>query len=254
MLAAYMWCVTLLLSMIGSCVSTSESQLGYGVAAEAIAYIPARISIFPCLPWPEKLSYRGQSWTTVRESAGQALCERVDAFVEQGFANQPYMRGYSRRFVAQSLAAAGLNARDPLQLWAKLKVQGPCPTCLSAPTAYSSLVATQSDWLAWLARYSAASNYSDAVLLPFVTHAYERAYDDRGLVVHERGIGVALLLIDTASGQLLWAGGRSTVVPNKRLAAQTKKDAALPFPDWEFVWERILTSALWLEFPGRQPN
>jgi hypothetical protein len=69
--------------------------------------------------------------------------------------------------------------------------------------------------------------------------------------VAERAAGVALLLIDTNSGALLWAGGREAVLPEKRLGGGNVA-GTLALPPWSGVEARLLTEELWRDFPGRQ--
>ena len=113
------------------------------------------------------------------------------------------------------------------------------------------MIRERTKWVAWLGETSARLKNADALLLPFITHALERRYVDRGLRVAERGLGVALLLVDTNTGELLWSGGRSAVVPAKRLEAAGVAGELAP-PDWARVEERVYTDDLWRDFPGRQ--
>jgi hypothetical protein len=248
--------VHLILAVAALLAATACTQVDrsddFGVQSDAAAFVPARIAIMPCRAWPAAARWEGQPLTSVKDAEVQRLCDVADEFVEDGFVNQPYMRGNSKRFVQKTLSEAGLLDKLDLlpRLWARRPGEA-CKDCQSAPALYRSLLRERPDWVAWLAELSSKLKNADAMLFPFVTHAYERSYDDRGLKVAERGLGVVLLLIDTATGELLWAGGRHTVVPNKRLAS-TRVPGPLELPAWALAEERVFAAELWRDFPGRQ--
>lgn len=206
----------------------------------------------PCRIWPAQARWERLPLTGVNNTETQRLCDRLDEFIEEGFTNQPFMRANSRRFVLKTLRESGREAKleELPRLWNR-RAADRCADCRNAPSYYRSVVRERTDWSAWLAEVASQLKNADAMLFPFVTHAYERSYNDRGLKVAERGLGVVMLLIDTATGELLWAGGRHTVVPNKRLETATLP-GPLAYPDWSLAEERVFTSELWRDFPGRQ--
>ena len=229
-----------------------ERTEDYGLQAASIGFVPARIALLPCQTWPTTAAWESRPSIGLKSSEVQQFCEHLDRFVEDGFLNQPYMRANSRRFVLKALSDAGQldKLQELSRLWARRPDEG-CAPCRNAPTYYRSVVRERPTWVAWLAEVASKLKNADAMLLPFVTQAYERRYDDRGLQVAERGLGVALLLIDTANGELLWAGGRHTVLPHKRLTTGRLPEP-LAYPDWALAEDRVLTAELWRDFPGRQ--
>jgi len=89
------------------------------------------------------------------------------------------------------------------------------------------------------------------VLIPLIIHFGVKTENERGLLVAKRSAHVALLLVDTNSGDLIWSGGREAEVVAKAFAADPQaKD--LQAPSQEELQQRLLTNALWLMFPGRQ--
>lgn len=223
----------------------------YGIQAEHQSYVPARTAILPCRVWPEGARYKKLPLTSAKDQEIQALCAAVDEYVLDAFDNQPYMKGFTPKFVQKQLEAAGKAqaAQNLATLWAHQA--GDCADCLTPPAFYDRSIPQRTAWLDWLHGISTSVRNADAVLLPFVTFAYDKRYDDRGLDVHERAAGVVLLLVDTAKGELLWAGGREAQVPAKRLRSANVTGELLP-PDWQLVKERLLSEDLWREYPGRQ--
>lgn len=231
--------------------TSHHAQTDYGIQSDTAAFVPARIAIMPCASWPATANWPGRTGIGINDTELSKFCQRLDQFVQDGFSNQPFMRGNSRRFVQKTLTDAGMIARlDEIpRLWAQANAER-CNNCQTPPAYYRQVVSQKPAWLAWLAELSSQLKNADAFLLPYVNMAYERTYDDRGLNVAERGLGVVLLLIDTANGELIWAGGRHTVVPHKRLDA-TRRAEPLAYPDWSLAEERVMTSELWRDFPGR---
>lgn len=241
----------LVASLVLSACITSEPHASYGIQPEHAAFVPAATAILPCQVWPAGARFFDLPLTSATNSETTQLCAAIDAAIIKAYDNQPFMRGFSPRFVQKSLAEAGRGAlleRLP-QLWSHQTDS--CKTCRTAPAFYGASIADRVPWLQWLTELSQAVRHADAVLLPFVTFAYEKRYQDRGLAVAERAAGIAILLVDTGSGELLWAGGREAVAPVKRLTTGSDQEPLTPVP-WDEVIPRLLTEDLWREFPGRQ--
>lgn len=244
------WLVPLLCCMnLGACVSPAPN-VNFGVQPEHSAYIPARIAILSCRAWPAGARFQSLPLSTDPASM-DGLCQNLERFIVSGFSQQPYMKGYSPKFVAKTLADAkqGDLLNQITEHWRHESAD--CQDCQNAAAFYTASIAKRPEWLLWINNFAKATRNVDAMLLPFVTFAASRAYDDRGLQVAERAAGVALLLIDTNNGQLLWAGGREAAASNKRLGAAGVTATPAP-PPWSEVEQRLLTEELWREFPGRQ--
>jgi hypothetical protein len=220
--------------------ATPKGEATWGVQEGHRAYVPARIAILPCQSWPTGSRPQGMPLTNAKADVLAELCAAFDAFVVQGFSDQPYMKGFSPTFVLRSLATAG---REPpaTSLPKEWKHEATdCVTCSTPVAFYAQSIAPRTGWRIWLTQLAGAVRNADAVLLPLVTYAEERTYDDRGLTAAERAAGLALLLIDTATGQLLWAGGREAAAP-----------ASLTPPPWTETSARLLGDDIWRDFPGR---
>lgn len=246
------------LTIIG-CTTTGDDQSGgrssdYGVQLGLEGFVPARIAIVPCQGWPSIAYYPGRRPMNAPQSALELICKKYDEFVLQGFDRQPYMKGLSPKFVEKSLALKKLPLSNEIvgKLWAKKA--GPCSGCANPPQFYTFKIATLPEWEIWVGQVSQAARSADALLMPMVVSLEESRYADRGIVVAERAAQVSLFLIDTASGKLLWAGGRQVFLPEKRLSSGPGSvDAAgLEPPPWDDVAARLFVEPLWQDFPGRK--
>lgn len=240
---------TLMLAV--ACASTSTPP-GYGIQEGHLGYVPARVAILPCRAWPAGARFETLPLMGAKEAEVTALCQAFDAQVIAAFEGQPYMKGFSPKFVGKRLEEAGRPGAllEVETLWRH--GDNGCATCGSAPAYYSQSIGPRTPWVAWLATFSTTVRNADAVLMPFVMYAYQKTYNDRGLVVAERAAGVTMLLIDTSSADLLWAGGRDAVVPAKRLEKASPPKEPLAPPPWEVLNERLYTEDLWRDYPGRQ--
>lgn len=235
-----------------SCLSLGEgSSQPYGVQDGLEGYVPARIGILPCQFWPIAAHYESRSPMNVTEAVQVEICKGFDEFVLQGFDRQPYMKGLSPRFIAQSLAQRQLPVPGEMiqRVWAK--EGGACQACSSAPVYYKSKVFPSSTWQIWLGDLSQSARNADAILLPMVLSLEESRYHERGIAVAERSAEILLLLIDTASGRMIWAGGRKVHLPEKRLATDLKAPDFDP-PPWSDVAQRLFVEPVWQDFPGRK--
>lgn len=229
------------------CVTPEKGD--YGVQAEQLARIPARIAVVPCRPWPQGARFVNQPELKATPEDIKALCEKFDQYVLQGFDGQPYMRGISPRVVLKLLEQSQqpdlLTKID--ELW--FRPGQACESCQHPASYYREVIAPRPDWRAWLTNFSRSASQSDALLLPLIIEADKGTLNDRGLVFNFRRARIALLLIDTNNGELIWIGGRET---ETRLPKE--KDTAEKLPDLDDFYRNLFIPDLWLEFPGRQTN
>ncbi|RZA17437.1 MAG: hypothetical protein EOP10_22765 [Proteobacteria bacterium] len=242
----------LLLSLglsMARCVTPEPAD--YGVQANHLAHIPARIAVFPCRKWPQGALYAGQRVMQTSEAELTTLCSSFDAYVLQGFEGQPYMRGLSPAVVKKLLARSPKEAQlEQLEdLW--FRPSQVCEACRNPTSYYKEVVASRSDWRKWLSDISRETTSSDAVLIPFISEADGEVINDRGLFYASRHAELVLLLIDTNNGELIWANGKRA---DLRLPLEKKPDdpKAVALPVWEDLWKRVLVPEIWAEFPGRQ--
>ena len=74
--------------------------------------------------------------------------------------------------------------------------------------------------------------------------------NDRGLLLSKRSIGLALLLIDTQTGDLIWTTKRQSLLSSKTLEKSGAPDFP-EFPKWDLVLQENLIDSLWREYPGK---
>lgn len=216
-----------------------------------LGYVPARIAILPCQAWPNPSRYQSLPLTNTTKEVQDSICKAFNDYVLKGFSAQPYMRGYSPNGVQKALAASeeSISTDELTSSWTHLAAD--CNQCDDFISFYRQSIEPRENWIAFLSKFSKAVHNSDAILLPLLMHSYERKRNDRGLLIAERSAGVAMMLIDTTTGNLLWAGARNALVPNKVLEDRTSLQN-ISFPDWQSSYDRLFIEDLWASFPGRQ--
>jgi hypothetical protein len=235
------------LSAIGC--ATPDATDRYGVQTNFASLIPARISVLPCRSWPSTSRFVGQPLSNTSNEEFSKICTGFDEFVIDGFKNQPFMRGFSPKAVGKLLDTAKQTAllKEIDMLWRPANID--CSKCRSPMKFYTTAIADQQLWRMWLNQLSKATRNADAILLPFVSYHFTNREDDRGLDVAKRSIGIALLLIDTGTGKLIWSGGRESYAANIDVP-KTGAEQVQP-PAIEAVLARIFVEDVWKEFPGR---
>ncbi len=238
--------------LLSSCLTSNDVfDSPYGVPPEHASYIPARIAIAPCQAWPHGARFSELPLSNIVTGDLEALCKKMDAFVLDGFKNQPFMKGYSpegvRRFLTQNNTPDLLDKSQ--DIWKHLPSD--CSSCKTFPAFYLQSIANRQDWRMWLDTFSKSVKKADAVLLPFIGYAYQKSFNDRGLLISLKAGNAVILLVDTGTATLLWSGGRETTVNTQRLESSDVSKPLDP-PPWNDLWDRLFTEDLWKDFPGRQ--
>ncbi|MCX6119297.1 MAG: hypothetical protein NT027_17295 [Proteobacteria bacterium] len=236
-----------------SCASTDKENRPYGIQPSKIGYIPARMGVAPCLPWPAKLTkIKGMPLGNLSAQDTSLLCQDFDAFIASSFDNQPFMKGLSTKFVEKLMVSANMKSSIAESISEKWQHQSTdCNQCSTLSSFYIESIAHRKDWQIWLAQFSAATKGADAILIPLILHYSKENVDDRGMTVAKRFASAALLLVDTSSGELIWSGGRDAEVVNKTYGEDPKAKSLDP-PNQEELRKRLFTDVIWLAFPGRQ--
>ncbi len=243
------WLYSLFCLITTACIT--PVSVPFGLQKDYLAHIPARIAILPCRIWPQGALFPGQEKTELPADQVQANCDQFDKFILAGFDGQPFMRGISPRVVKALIEKSEqpdlLN--DLNQLW--FRPSQVCEACQQPGAYYQQVIAPRSDWRTWLSSLSRTVSSSDAVLLPMLLAVSTEKVDDHGLFYMRRAAQVALLLIDSNNGQLIWIGGREAEI---RLLLKDDKGEAKPeqIPPWDELWKRVFVDDMWLQFPGRQ--
>lgn len=255
--SAFLVFAAAVLSAVG-CTPPLPDEVPFGVSPTKAGYIPARIALVSCMSWPERSSrMKSQAFTTANVEDTGKLCAEFDQFVAAGFDNQPFMKGYSPKFVERLYGAAGMTPQLNLAIAQQWQAKiGDCATCATPAAFYNASIAPRKQWTVWLSEFSKSTatketTGADALLLPIIVHYSVANENDRGLVVARRSAFVSMLLIDISSGELIWSGGREADVVSKAYAEDPRAKTLQP-PDQEELKRRLFTDALWLGFPGRQ--
>ncbi len=239
--------------LLTSCLHTAEPEAKFGINPSRKGFVPARIALIPCMTWPAgstKVKYLPLI-NRPREELS-TLCEDLDKYVADGFDNQPYMKGLSPRLIEKLYSSSGMTPSILEAITAEWKGQaGDCQDCKSLPELYVRSIQTRKSWQIWLANFSRATKGADALMVPLVLSVNTRIEDDRGILQSIRSGSVVILLIDTNDGSLLWSGGREAEVVYKALVGSVPRDK-MKEPPVDDLKRRLLTDAIWIEFPGRQ--
>lgn len=238
---------------IGSCATTKIFDEKYGIDAKRIGYVPARIALLNCMVWPTsatKIEDLAPSNRPTDETT--SLCEEFDKYVADGFDNQPFMKGLSPRLVEKMYTNAGLLPEIFTSIsteWAAK--DSDCQNCRTLPSMYKISIKPRRSWQIWLSKLSSATKGADAVMIPLILSTNTRLENDRGMQLSIRSGAIGILLIDTNDGSLIWSGGRQAEVIY-RAFANSVSAKSLREPPLDDLKRRLLTDAIWIDFPGRQ--
>jgi hypothetical protein len=242
--------LALLVGLTAACTTTSSAPQ-WGMQAAFVAFVPARTAVLPCLAWPTSIKLSGRPPSEPGSEGSTTICKRFDEAVLEGFGGQPFMKGFAPRLVDQLIAKGERKELLPegRQLWRH--EPGDCANCRSVTEWYSSSMSSRPAWRKWLADLSEIVRGADSILIPVVVWASEDKINDRGLFSARRSAGIELLLIDTNTAGLIWAGGREAAASSKAFATDTPPQS-LVAPPWQTVMERLFIEELWRDYPGRQ--
>ena len=239
--------------LLMSCVRGQEPDARFGVNPTRTGFVPARIALVPCMTWPAGATrIKNLPMTNRPREEVATLCEDFDKYVADGFDNQPFMKGLSPRLVEKLYTAAGMTPAITDALTTEWKgVSSDCQDCPSLPALYARSIQNRKSYQIWLANFSKATKGADALMVPLLLSENTRIEDDRGILKSIRSGAIAILLIDTNDGSIIWSGGREAEVVYKSLVNTTTR-AEMKEPPLDDLKRRLFTDAIWLEFPGRQ--
>ena len=239
--------------LLTHCVTSNINETPYGITPGRAGYVPARMALANCILWPDRAAkLKDMPLSNAPMAEMSELCTAFDTFVAQGFENQPFMKGLSPKFVEKMYAASGATAKfsDVIALQWQFRSTD-CAICRSVQTFYNASIAPRKEWAVWLSEFAKATKGADALLLPMVVYSATSKGDDRGVINARRAASIALLLVDTNTGELIWSGGREAEISNKVFADDPRVKTMLP-PPQEDLKKHLFTDAVWLGFPGRQ--
>jgi len=243
--------ILVFITILSGCSLFRRADYTPGIQADRLAYIPARVSILPCQRWPNAATYRSLRLSNFSKEEVAAICNAIDEFILAGFDQQPFMHGLTPKYVTRllSLAVPPVTLEAGFETW-KREAQD-CSECKDSLNFYQRSIAERESWRLWLSQFSKASRDSDAIFIPFLLYAYKDKINDRGMIEARRVAGVSLMLIDTNNGNTIWSRSRDAEVSNKKLQTDPSSNQ-LESPGIDVLQSRLLTSDLWLDYPGRQ--
>jgi hypothetical protein len=244
----FFWRVGILLGSISAC--ATPPPLRQGIQPDAVALNPARIAAFPALAIPHP-SEKGSLDPTSLIS-GEVITA-VESRILSAFKNQPGVNGIafqSVRFSLKSIPKLPSDIDSEIRLMGQLTNSGAaretllltsdCRSRQNFLDFYKHCLLKSQRWVPLLNQFSLAVQNSDSILIPVITSLEKNMI--RG--IYSVRFGVALLLIDTNSGRLLW--GRDAAVQIDSAAG------AKQFPDIKLAYDKLFTEDFWAEFPGRR--
>ena len=240
-------------TLLSACISNLHPDENYGIDPAKTGFVPARIALVPCMVWPDRATAI-KNFPIINRPREElkAICEDFDKYVADGFDNQPFMKGLSPKLIERLYTSAGLTPAITDAINEEWRAQPTdCPNCQSLPSSYNRSIKNRTSWQIWLSKFSGATKGADAIMIPFILSTNTRIEDDRGILQSVRSGAVAILLIDTNDGSLIWSGGRKSEVIYKALVNATAR-SKMPEPPLEDLKRRLFTDAIWLDFPGRQ--
>jgi len=213
------------------------------------AYAPGIITVLPCQEWLNKgnpIKIFGETNTDL--SVREVLCHYFDQFIFNSFKHQPFLQGFSPKFVFKQLGRKEQFSHmgDIFSSWPTYCRKN----CHSFYVYYQTAsLANNPIWLHWLNKTSRLLFYSDALLLPIVTDIAEQIDNDKTSSRKLRRVRIILLLIDTNNGQLIWLQDQTRTVSHQTLLSEK-----IFFPNWESLEKLLFQEALWADFPARVMN
>jgi hypothetical protein len=230
------------------CVSVPASR--EGVQGDAVALNPARIAAFTPILMPHPVQLTSIDPTTAASAKVQTF---VESRILASFKNQPNVNGISFQSVRTALTSYPRLAGD---IDSEMKAVGQltnsgiaretlllskeCRARKNFLDFYKHCLVGSQKWISHLNQFSSAVQNTDSILIPVITALEKMTEND----IYSVRFGVALLLVDTNSGKLIW--GRDALV---RIESPL---GAKQFPDLQAAMEKVFNEAFWAEFPGRR--
>lgn len=244
------WRLGILLGCLSACASVST--LRQGIQPDSLALNPARIAAFPTLTMPHPADTGSLDPASL--ISGEVV-SAVESRILAAFKNQPAVNGiafqtvrtalksspkltsdmdYEMRSLGQ-LANSGI-ARETLLLSAE------CRARKNFLDFYKFCLLKSQRWVPLLNQLSMTVQNTDSTLIPIITSLEKTT--NKG--IYQLKFGLALILIDTNSGRLIW--GRDVTVDVE------SPSGAKQFPDLKLAYDKLFVESFWAEFPGRRPK
>lgn len=235
-------------ALLLSCTSVPPTR--EGLQNEFLALNPARIAAYPPLILPHPAHDTSIDPAAVVTSQIQS---QIESKILAAFKNQPNVNGISFQTVRSLIKESPKLASEidtELKTIGQLANSGStkellllskeCRSQKNVLDFYKHCMIHSSKWIPLMNQFANTVQNADSVLVPILT-TLEKSTEKNIYTVR---VGVALVLIDTNSGKLIW--GRDSIIQFD--SPQGTKQ----FADVNSMLDKIFTEEFWHEFPGRR--
>lgn len=221
-----------------------------GIQPEFEALNPSRILAVPSFVLPDPGAFSSVDIAALETGNTRAALESK---VTSAFQNQPGVNGVSFSTVRQAIGkrpnvwdvldaqmrstSLKLTSRNSQE---RAELSSDCLKRKNFLDFYSFCLAPEKKWVSGLNTLSAKVLNADSALLTAITRLEKTTEKNR----YGIAAGLALVLVDTNTGKLIW--GKQT--SGELLAPE----GSASFPEWSPLFESLLNDNFWAEFPGRK--
>lgn len=237
------------LFLLQGCQGTPKLPAGIQEGYEAVN--PAAILAVPTFVIPNPSDANAAIDHSILAST--PVMQKLESKVIDSFHSQPNINGYPFSAVAKALGKTSPTIHDELNTALKNVVSRfssretktrilITPRCLGRKSFiefYTYCLAPDPKWIQSLNSLSAKILNADTALLVFLDNL--QSNQKEGL--YALSGGVAILLVDTNNGKLLWG--------NESFATLNNPPDKLYFPKWDDLANALLPISFWKGFPGR---
>lgn len=242
----------LFLFLLGLALTSCQTPpLRSGIQPNYMAINPAAVVAVPVFV----LANPANSNSSVDHSIilSEQIIPLIESKIIASFDHQPNINGYPFSVVRKTISTQNENILTRLDqsihetaqrfssrdIKTRLLITKACLNRKNFLEFYSYCLAQNPEWISSLNSLSAHVLNADSALVVVIDHLSE----DTTHKQHEIQASVAVLLVDTNNGKLIW-GNEKTV--KKESSTQNEK-----LPSWAELINDIFTQDFWNEFPGR---
>lgn len=229
---------------------TSLPSLRQGIQADAVALNPARIAALPTLVIPHPVE---QASIDPASLMSGELTATLETRILAAFKNQPGVNGIAFQTVRTALKTNPKIYKDldnEMRTMGELANSGTARETLLLTSEcrarknfldfYQHCLLKSQRWIGALNQLSMAVQNADSTMIPIITAIEKNTEKD----VYALKFGLALLLVDTNNGRLIW--GRDVTVKLSSTSGSKQ------FPEVAAAYDKLFTESFWAEFPGRR--
>lgn len=231
--------------------SCQTAPLHPGIQPNYVAINPAAIAAVPIFV----LANPADSNASVDRSIiiSEQLIPQIESRIIASFEHQPNINGYPFSVVRNATSGKNTDIMNHLEtamretakrfsshdIKTRLLITKTCLNRKNFLEFYSYCLAQNPDWISSLNSLSARVLNADSALIVVMDHLSENTES----IQHEIQLSVAVLLVDTNNGKLIWGN-------EKKLKKKNLKDNE-KIPNWHELIHDMFTQDFWNEFPGR---